>query len=112
MLLDYNAALGLAKLIDFEDMLSKTRSMLALPAVRDFVRKQYTHILVDEFQVRWLMLLARKSHANLLRCKNMLPTSVTLLSMPHVQHRCKLYDPPTHPTNAMQALMQQDMCGP
>lgn len=51
VLLEYNSALEQANLIDFEDMLSKTGSLLALPGVQEFVSKQYAHILVDEFQV-------------------------------------------------------------
>lgn len=52
VMLEYNSALNSAGVIDFEDLLSKTGCLLALPMVKASVGRQYTHILVDEFQVR------------------------------------------------------------
>lgn len=51
VMLEYNTALNSAGVIDFEDMLSKAGCLLAVPVVKALVGKQYTHILVDEFQV-------------------------------------------------------------
>lgn len=47
----YNNSLATAGLMDYDDMLSTTVSLLSLPAVRNYVGQQYAHILVDEFQV-------------------------------------------------------------
>lgn len=53
VMLTYEAKLTKAGLMDFDDMLSNTLSLLEVPSVGAYVGRQFEHVLVDEFQVRF-----------------------------------------------------------
>lgn len=55
MLLYYKDALETAKVLDFDDLLCKTVSLLEVPHIGRNLRNQYSHILTDEFQVRGVL---------------------------------------------------------
>lgn len=53
VMMTYEGTLKKAGLMDYDDMLSNTLSLLEVPSVGAYVGRQFEHVLVDEFQVRY-----------------------------------------------------------